>query len=74
MRHNPYDQRAPCNGYDAVIRVPEKDHTKLDKLDEPNQHPIKAIKGLNKQLNDKVSKTSSESTMSILEIDAILRG
>ena len=67
-------KRDPCphgghGGYDPVVRVPERDHNKLENRDEANQHPIDAISGLQKELDEKVG---SKDTLSILDIEEIL--
>lgn len=75
-----YCERDPCgpspDGFDSVVRVPERDHNKLENRDEANQHPIKAISGLRKELtglNTELSKkVGAESVLSNAEIQAIL--
>lgn len=44
------------------------DHSKLDGLNNPDQHPIKAIKGLQRELDKKVSKEDLE----ILPVNELL--
>lgn len=65
----PYN-RAPCPppGFDHVIEVPERDHTKLENRDQPNQHPIKAISGLRKELNTKLGEGDTLTNEDLLKI------
>ncbi len=74
-----YNERDPCHhhgGYDPVVRVPERDHNKLENRDESNQHPIKAISGLRKELNgmnkEITNKISTGDTLTNEDIDNIL--
>lgn len=76
-----YNERAPCHGmgpdgFDAVVRVPERDHNKLENRDEANQHPIRAISGLRRELNGMSKeigdKIGTSEVMTNAEIQQIL--
>lgn len=62
-------ERDPCgDGFDSVIRVPERDHSKLENRDKVDQHPIKAITNLRFELSQKVGAQNAMTNMEIKEI------
>lgn len=65
----------PSQGFDAglqqVVRIVEKDHTKLTGRDQPDQHPMGAITGLDTSLEAKVSAGDA---LTNLEIEKLLGG
>ena len=64
------DCRDPCcdNGYDAVVAIPERDHSKLKNRDMEDAHPIKAITNLQHELSQKMGAQDAITNMEILEI------
>lgn len=61
----------PCSGgngflggCEPVIRIPERDHNRMENRDEANQHPIEAITNLRTEL-DKLTKDSYEQNAQI---------
>lgn len=62
--------RDPCggDGFDSVIRVPERDHAKLENRDKEDQHPIKAITNLQYELSQKMGAQQAMTNMDINEI------
>lgn len=63
-------ERDPCggDGFDSVIRVPDRDHNRLENRDMENQHPIKAITNLKYELDNKMGTHDALSNLEILEI------
>ena len=62
-------ERDPCDhGFDSVIRVMERDHSKLAGRDREDAHPIKAITNLQHELSQKMGAEDVISNMDILEI------
>ena len=58
-----YCERDPCHGhgyehgmgpdgFESIVRIPERDHNRLSNRDEANQHPISAISGLQEVLDE----------------------
>lgn len=58
-------------GMQQVFRITEHDHTKLTGRDQPDQHPMGAITGLDTSLGAKVSAADA---LTNLEIEALLGG
>lgn len=62
-------ERDPCDdGFDSVIRVPERDHSKLENRDAEDAHPIKAITNLQFELTQKMNAHDALTNIEILEI------
>lgn len=51
-----------------VVEIVTSDHSKLINRDKENQHPIKAIEGLENSLTNKVDSSNSLTNFEILEI------
>lgn len=56
--------------FQEVVEVIEDDHEKLKNRDLPDQHPIRAITNLQKELG---SKLDSDGALTNVEIEAILQ-
>ena len=63
---NQHHHHNPCSGgngflggFEPVIRIPERDHNKLENRDEANQHPIEAITNLRTELDQLNKKTDT---------------
>lgn len=62
-------ERDPCGGgFDSVIRVVERDHSKLTNRDMEDAHPIKAITNLKFELGQKLNENDAITNMEILQI------
>ena len=69
MRGGGCCERDHCgDGFDTIIRVPERDHSKLEGRDKEDAHPIKAITNLQHELAHKMGTDDAITNMEILEI------
>ncbi len=68
MARNHCERDPCCDGFDTVVRVPERDHSKLVNRDMEDAHPIKAITNLQAELTQKMNAQDALTNMEILQI------
>lgn len=58
--------------FSTVQEVSARDHGILENRDQPDQHPIEAVSGLKKELDDKINR-SEQSVLTNQELEDLLK-